>query len=200
VSFVESPEPLGLPSFHTDHWDPFFSLVEEIDIPLSMHFGTSGTRPFTAADAPEATFIALMGLNSMKAMVDLLFSPVFHRHPNLKIALAEGGIGWMPYLLERADTTFERQRFWQPINQDVRPSELFRKHVWGCFIKDQTGIRLRHDIGVDKIMWECDFPHSDSFWPSSRKVLHDALIDVPDDEAEAIAGGNAARLFKLAEG
>jgi predicted TIM-barrel fold metal-dependent hydrolase len=200
VSFVESPEPLGLPSFHTDHWDPFFSAVEEIDIPLSMHFGTSGTRPFTAEDAPEATFIALMGLNSMKAMVDLLFSPVFHRHPNLKILLAEGGIGWMPYLLERADMTFDRQRFWQPINQDVRPSELFAQHIWGCFISDRTGIWLRYDIGVDKILWECDFPHSDSLWPNSRKMLAEALADVSDDEAAAIAGGNAAKLFRLTTG
>ncbi|WP_095046556.1 amidohydrolase family protein [Streptomyces sp. WM6386] len=197
VSFVESPSPLGLPSFHTDHWDPLFSTFEEVDIPLSLHFGTSGTRPFTSPDAPEATFISLMGLNSMKALVDLCFSPVFHRHPSLKISLAEGGIGWIPYLLERADTTWERQRFWQDINQDVRPSDLFRKHIWGCFITDRTGISLRHDIGVDRIMWECDFPHSDSMWPNSRKVLHDAVVDVPDEEVHAMVELNARKLFKL---
>jgi predicted TIM-barrel fold metal-dependent hydrolase len=198
VSFIESPAPLGLPSFHTDHWDRLFSAVEEVDVPLCMHFGTSGTRPFTAPDAPEATFIALMGLNSMQALVDLCFSPVFHRHPGLKVSLAEGGIGWMPYLLERADITWERQRFWQNINQEVRPSDLFRKHIWGCFIVDQTGIGLRNDIGVDRIMWEADFPHSDSMWPNSRKVLHEALVDVPDEEAHAIVELNARALFKLA--
>ncbi|WP_432194238.1 amidohydrolase family protein [Streptomyces sp. bgisy027] len=197
VSFIESPSPLDLPSFHTDHWDPLFSAVEEVDVPLSMHFGTSGTRPFTAPDAPEATFIALMGLNSMKALVDLCFSPVFHRHPNLKISLAEGGIGWIPYVLERADTTWERQRFWQDINQEVRPSDLFSKHIWGCFITDHTGIGLRHDIGLDRIMWECDFPHSDSMWPNSRKVLHDAVTDVPDEEVHAMVELNARKLFKL---
>ena len=197
ISFIESPSPLGLPSFHTDHWDRFFDVVEEVDIPLSMHFGTSGTRPFTAEDAPEATFITLMGLNSMKALVDLMFSPVCHRHPRLKFALSEGGIGWIPYILERADTTWDRQRFWQDIDQETRPSDLFRKHFWGCFITDDVGIGLRHDIGIDKITWEADFPHSDSNWPNSRKVLAEAMADVPDDEVHQMVELNARRLFKI---
>lgn len=197
ISFIESPSPLGLPSFHTDHWDRFFDVVEEVDIPLSMHFGTSGTRPFTSDDAPEATFITLMGLNSMKALVDLMFSPVCHRHPTLKFALSEGGIGWIPYILERADTTWDRQRFWQDIDQETRPSDLFRKHFWGCFITDDVGIGLRHDIGIDKITWEADFPHSDSNWPNSRKVLAEAMADVPDDEVHQMVELNARRLFKI---
>jgi predicted TIM-barrel fold metal-dependent hydrolase len=197
VSFIESPTPLELPSFHTNYWDPFFSAAEDADIPLMMHFGTSGTRPYTAPDAPEATFIALMGLNSMQTMINMCFSPVFHNHPNLKIVLAEGGIGWMPWMLERADMTWERQRFWQPINQEIPPSELFRRHIWGCFIVDKTGVGLRHDIGIDKILWECDFPHSDSMWPNSRKILADAVRNVPDDEVHAIAELNARELFHL---
>ena len=197
VSFIESPTPLELPSFHTNYWDPLFDAAEEADIPLMMHFGTSGTRPFTAPDAPEATFIALMGLNSMMSMINLCFSPVFHRHPTLKVVLAEGGIGWMPWMLERADMTWERQRFWQDINQEVRPSELFRRNIWGCFIVDHTGIGLRHDIGLDRILWECDFPHSDSMWPNSRKILAEAVHDVPDAEVHAIAELNARELFHL---
>jgi predicted TIM-barrel fold metal-dependent hydrolase len=197
VSFIESPTPLELPSFHTNYWDPFFSAVEEANIPLMMHFGTSGTRPYTAPDAPEATFIALMGLNSMQTMINLCFSPVFHNHPELKIVLAEGGIGWMPWMLERADMTWERQRFWQPINQEIPPSELFHRHIWGCFIVDQTGVGLRHDIGLDKILWECDFPHSDSMWPNSRKILADSVRHVPDDEVHAIVEINARELFHL---
>ena len=85
VSFIESPTPLDLPSFHTDYWDPFFSAAEEVDIPLMMHFGTSGTHPFTAPDAPEATFIALMGLNSMQCMINLCFSPTTTSSPTSAI-------------------------------------------------------------------------------------------------------------------
>ena len=140
ISFPENMVTLDLPSFHTDHWDPLFSAAEEAGMPLCLHFGTSGKVPSTAPEAPMAVFISLMSCNSMYAVADLAFSPVFHRHPNLKIAFSEGGVGWIPYLLERMDATWEKHRFYQNVNQEVRPSELFRKHIWGCFIVDQHGL------------------------------------------------------------
>ncbi|MCW2717321.1 amidohydrolase family protein [Pseudonocardia sp.] len=110
IAFPENPVPLGLPSFHTDHWDRVLAAAEETGMPLCLHFGTSGKPPITAPEAPMAVMIALFGCNSMYATADLLFSPVLHNHPNLKIGLSEGGIGWMPYMLERLDTTWERHR------------------------------------------------------------------------------------------
>jgi len=195
IAFPENPVPLGLPSFHTEHWDPVFSAAEETGMPLSMHFGTSGYAPVTAPDAPFAVMIALFGCNSMYATADLLFSPVFHRHPKLKIGLSEGGIGWVPYLLERIDTTWERHRFYQNVNQDVRPSDLFRRHIHGCFIDDSFGIEARHAIGVDNITWECDYPHSDSYWPKSRAVAAERLAGVPDEEVHKIVELNTRRLY-----
>ncbi|WP_063129775.1 amidohydrolase family protein [Nocardia fusca] len=197
VSFPENPVPLGFPSFHTDHWDRLFDVFEERQIVVAMHFGTSGQVIPTAPEAPMAVFISLMGLNSMRSVGDLLFSPTFHRHPNLKVSVAEGGIGWVPWLLERADTTWERHRFYQNINQTVRPSELFAKHIYGCFITDQYGVDNRHHIGLDNITWECDYPHSDSFWPNTRKVVTEMFHAVPDVEARAIVEDNARRLYRF---
>ena len=195
VTFPENPVPLGLPSFHTDHWEPLFSALEEADIPLSMHFGTSGQAPVTAPEAPFAVTITLFGCNSMYAAADLLFSPVFHRHPNLKVALAEGGIGWVPYLLERADYVWDRHRFYQNVNQDVKPSDLFRRNIWGCFIDDVHGLTNRYEVGVDRITWECDYPHSDSNWPNSRKRAVEVFADVPDDEVARMVEWNARELL-----
>lgn len=197
LSFPENPVPLGLPSFHTDHWDRLFSAIEEADMPLCMHFGSSSQAPFTAEDAPMAVMITLFGCNSMYAAADLLFSPVFHRHPNLKVALAEGGIGWMPYLVERADYVWDRHRWYQNVERSVPPSELFAKHLWGCFIEDEHGIANRHQIGVDRITWECDYPHSDSHWPASRARAAEVLADVPDEEVRMIVETNARQLFNL---
>jgi predicted TIM-barrel fold metal-dependent hydrolase len=197
ISFPENPVPLGLPSFHTDHWDPVFSAAEETDMPLCLHFGTSGSAPRTAPEAPFAVTIALFGCNSMYATADLLFSPVFHRHPKLKVGMSEGGIGWMPYLLERIDGTWERHRFYQNVNQDVRPSELFYRHMHGCFIDDRFGVRVRHEIGVDHITWECDYPHSDSYWPKSRAYAAEVLAEVPDDEVHKIVELNTRRLYNF---
>ncbi|MFC4942911.1 amidohydrolase family protein [Pseudonocardia sp. GCM10023141] len=197
VSFSENPAPLGLPSFHTTYWDRFFALAAEAQIPLSMHFGSSGRAPTTAPEAPFATQITLYGCNSMYAATDLMFSPVFHTHPELKVSLAEGGIGWVPYLLERADYVWERHRHYQNVNQEMKPSEIFARNIWGCFIEDEHGVRNRDVIGIDKIMWECDYPHSDSNWPNSRKKAADVLAGVPDDEAHKIVELNARELFRF---
>ncbi len=197
VSFPESPAALGLASFHSDGWDPLLARVQEADVPLCMHFGSSGRPPETSADAPKAVSIALYGCNSMAATADLLFSPVFHKFERLKVALSEGGIGWVPYILERLDYTWDRHRYYTGIDQHAVPSELFRRHFYGCYIDDQFGLKNRYDIGVDQITWECDYPHSDSQWPNSRRHAADELADIPDDEVHRIVELNARRLLNL---
>ena len=198
VTFIEAPHKLGLPSYHTDHWDPILRICEEAQLPLSMHFGSGGMPQGLAPDGDMFISIALFGLNSMITTVDLLFSDVFYKFPGLKVALSEGGIGWMPYILERTDYSWGRHKYWCDINADKVPSELFREHIYGCFIADQSGIEQRHRIGVDNILFESDYPHSDCNWPHTRKLLADALADVPDDEARKIAELNARALYHFA--
>ncbi|HVX18834.1 MAG TPA: amidohydrolase family protein [Acidimicrobiales bacterium] len=196
ITFSEAPHRLGLPSFHSDHWDPLFAAAQDADLPLCMHFG-SGGAPEVAPDANFAVAIALFGMNSQFTTVDLLLSPVFHKFPRLRVALSEGGIGWMPYVVERLDWVWERHRWYTGVNVDVRPSDLFRDHIFGCFIVDHAGVAARHAIGVDNLMFEGDYPHSDSNFPVSRKNLEEVMRDVPDDEAQAIAETNARRVFNF---
>ena len=196
ITFTEAPHRLGLPSFHTDHWDSFLAAAQDADLPLCMHFGTGGA-PDVAPDANFAVAIALFGMNSQFTTVDLLLSPVFHKFPRLRVALSEGGIGWIPYVLERADYTWERHRWYTGVNTEVRPSDLFRDHVFGCFIADSAGVEMRALTGVDNLMFEGDYPHSDSNFPSSRKMLAEVLRDVPDAEARKIAEDNARRVFNF---
>lgn len=196
ITFVEAPHRLGLPSFHTDHWDPLFAALQAADMPMCLHFGTGGA-PEVAPDANFAVAIALFGMNSQATTVDLLLSRTFHRFPRLRVALSEGGIGWIPYVLERADYTWERHRWYTGVDPDVRPSDLFREHIFGCFIADNAGIGLRDVIGVDNLMFESDYPHSDSNFPASREKLADVLRDVPDDDARKIAEDNARRVFNF---
>lgn len=197
IGFPEHPVPLKLPSWYTDHWDPVFAAAQYADLPLCMHFGSSGRIPRTSPESPPPVWISLMGTNSMVTAADLVFSPVFHKFPRLRVALAEGGIGWMPWLTERCDVVWERHRFYSAVDQTRRPSDLFREHIFGCFITDEVGIQLRDRIGIDNITWECDYPHSDSFWPHSRERLTEALQDLPDDDAHKIAELNARRLFRF---
>jgi predicted TIM-barrel fold metal-dependent hydrolase len=197
VSFLEAPHRIGLPSYHTDHWDPILRACEEAEMPLSVHFGSGGPPLGVAPDGDMFITIALYGVNSMTAMVDLLISPVFHKFPALKFVLAEGGIGWIPYLLERSDYSWGRHKYWCDINQEQKPSELFDDHIFGCFISDDTGLAERHKIGVNNILFESDYPHSDCNWPHTRKLLAESLTNVPDEEARLIVEGNARRIFRF---
>jgi hypothetical protein len=116
----------------------------------------------------------------------------------VRLCYAEGGIGWLPYAMEKLDTTWETWRFYQvtpTISAEHRPSDLVRKHLWGCFISDDHGLRSRHEIGVDHITWEADYPQADSLWPNSRKVEAQQLAGVPDDEVRLIVETNARTLF-----
>jgi predicted TIM-barrel fold metal-dependent hydrolase len=198
VTMIESPSPMGLPSFWTDYWDPVFAAADETGLVLCTHVGTSGTlttpSPESAANS-DAVPISLCGLNSMAACADLIFSGILHRHPGVRIALAEGGSGWVPYLVERMDYTWARTR--AGVNRTMSPSELFARHFWTCFISDRTAIENRHAIGLDKLMWESDYPHNDSEWPNSRKFLATHVDDVPDDEVQKIVELNARDLFNF---
>ena len=103
----------------------------------------------------------------------------------------------MPYMLERIDFTWERHRYYQDIDFDTRPSELFYRHFWTCFIDDEHGLINRDKVGVDHIMLESDFPHSDSNWPNTRKRAAEVLAKVPDDEVARIAETNARELLRF---
>lgn len=212
VSFLDSPVPMGFPSYHTDHWDPLWRVCSEANMPVSMHFGSGGYVPGfsfsgmkaqagelgSEGGAPFAIAITLFATNSMWSMVDLLFSGKLQQFPDLKFSLAEGGIGWIPYILERADFVWDRHRYYQhDIDFHAKPSDLFRKHFWGCFIDDENGVANRYAIGVDRMMLEVDFPHSDSNWPNSRKRVAEVLAEVPDDECALIVEDNARQLLNF---
>jgi len=198
ITFPDNPAHLGLPSWYSGEWDDTLSAAEEADLPLNMHFGTSGFAPPLAKERPQAAATACMGFLMYPSLVDLTYSPTLPRHPRLKIAYSEGGIGWIPYALEKLDTTWETWRHYQvtpTIDAEIRPSDLVRKHLWGCFISDAHGLNSRDVIGVDRIMWEADYPHADSLWPNSRKVAAEQLADVPNDEVRRIVELNAREFF-----
>ena len=124
IAFSENPTKLGLPSIHTDYWDPVFRAAEETGFVVSMHVGSSSNLIRTSEDMPTLAFMAYSAAaNQAGTLLDWLFSGNFEKFPKLKIALSEGSIGWIPYFLERAEQVVDKQRFWASrFDIDMNPS------------------------------------------------------------------------------
>ena len=197
LSFPENTVPLGLPSYWTDHWDPIWQACQDTGVVLCLHIGTSGTVPQPSPEAPGVLSYSLLQVGSMMSSVNLMMSPVCRNYPGLAFVFSEGGIGWLPNALERADRMWLRHKAYNG-SDDTLPSEIFERNMYLCMIEEPVCLKYRADIGIDKIMWECDYPHTDTVWPESqvttRAVLDAAGCD--EHEVELITHGNAERVFQ----
>jgi predicted TIM-barrel fold metal-dependent hydrolase len=198
VSFSENPEKLKLPSFHSEHWDPFWQACSDEGTLVCLHIGSSSSLVITAHDAPIDVLITLQPMNIVQCAADLTWSRVLRAFPDLRIALSEGGIGWIPYFLERLDWIYTRHHAWTGQDFGGRlPSEVFQERIVTCFIDDPTGVLIRDRVGLDTICWESDYPHSDSTWPTSPEYLMKSLDGVPDADIDKITHLNAMRHFRF---
>jgi predicted TIM-barrel fold metal-dependent hydrolase len=204
IAFSENPTILGLPSVHTDHWERLWAVVNESRIPVCMHIGSSSQLVTTSSDAPPTVLVTCNGLNSMLACVDWLMSGILERHQNIKVIYSEGGAGWIPYLLERADKAFHDPRIKpnQAIGQtskggNVPPSQLFRDHMYVCLVDEYFALRSLGDIPVENLLWEGDYPHGDGLWPHNREYLEKALANVSDEDARKIVESNLRGLLNV---
>jgi hypothetical protein len=112
--------------------------------------------------------------------------------------MSEGGVGWIPFALERADYVYEHHHRWTGADFGGKlPSQVFHEHFWTCFIDDPIGLKLRDSVGVDRMMWELDYPHSDSTWPTAPEQLWKNLGQLPAEEINKITHENAMRAFSF---
>jgi predicted TIM-barrel fold metal-dependent hydrolase len=164
-----------------------------------MHIGSSSKLVTTAADAPIDVMIVLQPMNIVLAAADLIHSPVFRKFPEVTVALSEGGIGWIPYFLERLDHSYRVHKAWTGADFGTKlPSDVFLEHVVLCYISDPVGVQLARRIGIDRITVEIDYPHSDTTWPRAPERLMEefASSDLRDGEIDRITHLNAMRFFR----
>ncbi|MCU0309907.1 MAG: amidohydrolase [Acidimicrobiales bacterium] len=199
VCFSEIPPFLDLPSIHTGEWEPFFQACADTDTVINMHIGSSSRMPATSPDAPAGVQATLSFNNAMGSLADWLYSGILVRHPTLKLAYSEGQMGWIPYAMERADSVWREFRGWAFDKEAVPepPSFYFRRQVYACFFRDNFGLKNLHDVGVDNVTFETDYPHSDSTWPDTKDVFTTMVKDLPDEDVYKIARGNAISMLGL---
>lgn len=199
VTFSENPAGLGMPSIHTDHWDPLFAACSDNGTVLCCHVGSSSKAATTSLDAPPPVPMSLSSAMSIYTLGDLLWADFWHRFPLLRFSLTEGDIGWIPYFLQRAEHTLDRHNGWmgQELPQGLRPTELFHERIICCFINDRIGIKLLDEFNVENVCWESDYPHSDSSWPDGPERAAELLDGLAPGTIRDITHANAMRHFRF---
>jgi predicted TIM-barrel fold metal-dependent hydrolase len=196
VSVPDNPSLLGLPSIHSDYWNPVWSALSDHDVVLNCHIGSASQAPHASVETPIDAWITTMPMSICYSAADWLNAPMWSRFPKLKMALSEGGIGWIPYFLERADFTFDHHHEWT-FSQfgGEKPSDTFRRHILTCFIDDQFGLKNLDYVGEDTVMWECDYPHSDTLWPIAPEFLWASVNQMAKGVIDKITHLNAMREY-----
>lgn len=203
VSFSENPYHLGLPSVHDQDrfWDPLFVACEETETVLCMHIGSSSKMPSTSPDAPFSVSSTITFANAMGSMCDYILSGTFDRFPSLKIAYAEGQVGWMPYVIERMDKLWEERDNESDFGVQLknRPSSYIPGHVYGCIFDDEVGLKNRDLVGMNQICFEVDYPHADTTFPHTLEVATNIVTKAGLDAGEIyrLMRGNAIDAFGL---
>ena len=212
----------GFPSGHSfpsDEDDRFWERVLELDMPVSVHVDLErGARKGPLFKYPKESDELMKKLthdlveqvgrfgpvrgNGSIAAVQWVLSGLFDRFPTLRIFFAENQIGWIPFFLQGADVRYDRHHHWadrllglKPMSRP--PSEYIREYIYWGFQFDRIGVELRHKINVDRLMWGSDFPHQESDWPESLRIIDKNFAGVPEEEKHKMACGNAVEFFHL---
>lgn len=188
--------------------EPFWAAAERLGMPVSIHIrlsGKEGVKAMTGAliTKTKNPLHPLVGMSttamadSPKLVAELIFQGVFDRYPKLKFGLGETNIGWVPAFLEMMDDHYDRDHHWSNCHLKKRPSEYWKSNFHATYIIDRFGMRNRHAIGVETIMFSTDYPHHRCDWLETQRIIKEHMEGVPEAERKAILAGNAARLYGL---
>lgn len=205
ILFTGSPQEFGFPHLGDAHWDPFWQVAQDVDLPVSLHIGGGDiSKEFSAekiaASGLGATVVSQTTTLLMKTgiqMVDLVMSGVLPKNPRLRVVSVESGIGWVPFVCESMDYAFRYSglRSERPYYQR-RPSEYFREQVWCCTFFEEFAPRHYLDaIGVDRVMFETDYPHPVCLYGNVREKIDAALGDHSEPVRRSVLFDNAAALY-----
>src|SRR5579883_3491778 len=180
-------------------WEALWNTLVEVGWPAALHVGGRGREAgMPKTDAAGFMSDLLMSKFAMgEATAILVLSGVLERHPELRVISVEGQIGWLSFAHYYLDHLWERHRYWTGSKLKEPPSYYFRRQVYATFMEDPVGLRECRHIGVDRIMWSSDYPHSETTWPRSKELTADWFKELEAGDRRAICADNARRLYHL---
>ncbi|MBV9660071.1 MAG: amidohydrolase [Acidimicrobiales bacterium] len=199
VAFSENPEKLGLPSIYSGYWDPLFAACEETETVVNLHIGSSSTTIQPSSDSPLEVIAKLFTLNAIMAALDWVYAMIPVKFPRLQIAMSEGGIAWVPWLIDRIDYQHGRvagrdRDAWR--DAGLTPSEALLRNFHFTSFYDPKGWQMWEMMDPSKLMVEVDYPHSDSNWPDSQQQTAAQLAGLPEHVVRMVTHENASRTYR----
>ncbi|HTE83238.1 MAG TPA: amidohydrolase family protein [Dehalococcoidia bacterium] len=195
--------PGSLPHLTDPHWYPIWETCQGLGVPIHFH-GSAGLNAgasikqwsgYSERQAHSAS-TSTSAVTPAQIVPQLVFTGLTERFPNLKVVFAEAGIGGLNYAIAACDHEWESRHLWTE-GLPTRPSEAMRRQVFVNFWFEAEGIKLRHEIGIDNIMWEADLPHVASYYPRSWDAVERVLAGVPEADRSKLLYENAVRVYQL---
>jgi predicted TIM-barrel fold metal-dependent hydrolase len=193
-------------AIYTQEWEPFWDLIDESGIIASFHLVLTREMMTGLNDKASRIYAASKEfiLQFLDPLVGMLGEGVLDRRPNVKLVLAESGLGWPPWVVQEMDYRYRRLQamgdYWDSrggIGLSRTPGEIFRDQVWVTFQDDQIGLDILDHFGEDKVMWACDYPHPDSTFPDSVEVVERLTAGLSPDARRRLLRDNAAALYGI---
>lgn len=199
-SYLDNNTPIWHPQ-----WEPLWAAVEDAGLVLSLHVRTDTTTTLRGIPGTEnnpgisAAWLSVGPMQLDEAVVSVIFCGALERHPKLKVVIAESGVGWIPYLLDRMDYEWQDHPAQSEI-VSMLPSDLFRRQMFATFQKDAAGPMLAAQFCPDNFMWGSDYPHPDGVWPDSLEMIEQYVAPAGPEITRKIVRDNVAKLYNIGNG
>ena len=197
MTLPEQPHRSNLPPVFDACWEPIIRACAETQTVLNLHNGSSGFAQMPAGAPMLELGATMFGPMAITSCAEWLWSGWPAKYPELRIAMSEGGIGWVAMLIDRLDNIMTRSGYgsgWP--DKKNSPTDVLRRNFWFCMIEDASTICTRHTIGVENILFESDYPHGDGTWPDTQQVIEHVLGELPVEEIRKITHENAAHVYR----
>jgi predicted TIM-barrel fold metal-dependent hydrolase len=199
----------GLTPLYFTDYEPLWNVCEDLGVPVHRHARATGS-PVSPRTGPGGVAIGVAEVSfwDYRALSHLIFSGVVERHPRLRFVFTETGVAWIVGELARLDAIYAQSRMDKKVlgggafladalaELTMSPSEYFARNFWvGASLLTRSEIKVRDKVGVSRMMWGGDYPHSEGTFPYSRSAYQLLLGDLGDDEIRSILAGTAAELY-----
>ena len=209
---------LDMPALYDPYWNKLWDAIDQTGLPLHFHtvggrmpdairktlWGSAtmekveGTIDFRVARAGFAVHISGFQIYMSTILMSMIYGGVLERHPRMRMVIGEGGIGWIPYILDHMDLEWEDQ--FKDLGLSMKPSDYWRRQCFATFQSDRIGIKMIDELGEDNIMWGSDFPHPDGVWPDSSEVIAKEMSHLSPATRRKVICENAGKLYGLIPG